>query len=363
MLSSDHYAVLGVAPDADEGTIEAAYRSLCRRYHPDLNPGDPRAHAAFERVRLAYRVLTDAGERERYDRDGRPTADQIEMVGDAGASAIQGDPDGSFAELFRRLCEHSRRTRPLRGRDVHATVKCRLVDAERGRRTTVAVRRLQPCEDCSGRRLVATEQATACSTCGGSGKEIFGRGVLSVAVCCADCAGAGVRSGSGCPVCHASGLTGTVETVAVQIPAGVLDGQELRVAGGGHSGKRGGPSGDLIVAVNVQGHPHFDRHGPHLTTAVPVSISEAILGARVQISTLDGTAWVRIPPGVRNGQELRVRGEGLEMANGRRGDLLATVEIWIPDVVDEDAKRLLREFGERTAKPARTPSERATVQR
>lgn len=363
MLSSDHYAVLGVAPDADKNTIKAAYRSLCRRYHPDLNPGDARAHAAFERVRLAYRVLTDTGERERYDRDGRPTADQIEVVGKAGVSTFQQDREGSFAELFRRLCEHSRRTRPLRGRDVHATANCRLVDAERGRRTTVAVRRLRPCEHCGGRRLVATEHATACSTCSGSGKEIFGHGALSVAVCCADCDGAGVRSGSACPVCHASGLTATVETVAVQIPAGVLDGQELRVAGGGHSGKRGGRSGDLIVAVNVQGHPHFDRRGPHLTTTVPVSISEAILGARVQISTLDGTASVRIPPGVRNGQQLRVLRKGLEMPNGRRGDLLATVEIWLPDIVDEDAKRLIREFGERTAKPARAPTERATVQR
>lgn len=363
MLSSDHYAVLGVAPDADKGTIKAAYRSLCRRYHPELNPGDARAHAAFERVRRAYRVLTDTSKRERYDRDGRPTADRIEVVGKAGASTLGENPDGSFAELFRRLCEHSRRTRPLRGRDVHATVSCRLVDAERGRRTTVAVRRLRPCEHCGGRRLVATEHTTACSTCSGSGKEIFGRGALSVAVCCADCGGAGVRSGSECPVCRASGLTGTIETVAVQIPAGVLDGQQLRIAGGGHSGKRGGPPGDLVVAVNVQGPPHFERQGPHLATTVPVSISEAILGARVQIATLDGTAWVRIPPGVRNGQQLRVRGKGLEMADGRRGDLLATVEIWLPDIVDEDAKRLIREFGERTATPARTPSERATVQR
>jgi molecular chaperone DnaJ len=246
---------------------------------------------------------------------------------------------------------------------VHTSVNCRLVDAERGRRTTVTVRRLQPCEHCSGRRLVATEQATTCSTCGGSGKVVFGRGALSVAVCCADCAGAGLLSGFECPACHASGFTGTVDRVAIQIPAGVLDGQQLRIPGGGHSGKRGGPAGDLIVAVNVQGHPRFDRRGPHLTTTLPVSISEAILGARVQISTPDGTVWVRIPPGARNGQELKVRGKGLEMANGRRGDLLVWVEIWLPDIVDEDAKQLIREFGERTAKPARTPNEHATVPR
>ncbi len=361
MLSRDHYAVLGVAPDADADTVEVAYRRLSRRYHPDLNPGDAQARTAFERIKLAYRVLTDSHERARYDREGRPMADEIEIVGGGGSSADDGE--GSFSELFRRLCEHARRTRPRHGGDVHATVSCRLVDAERGRLTTVEVRRLQPCPDCGGRGLVRTERATACSTCRGAGKEIFGHGALSIAVACADCGGEGIRSGAACPVCHRSGRISVAETVAVQIPAGVLPGQEIRLRGGGHGGKRGGPCGDLIVRVDVQSHPDFERHGPHLTTVLPVSISEAILGARVQVSTLSGTAWARIPPGVRNGRRLRLRGQGLEMPNGRRGDLLAVVEIWIPEVVDEDAKQLIREFGERTSKPARTPTERATVQR
>ena len=362
MLSRDHYAVLGVSPDATDEAIEAAYRSLCRRYHPDLNPGDEGARVAFQRLRQAYGVLTDAGERERYDRSDRQTADRIEIVADAGGSD-RDQPGASFATLFRNLCEHARRTRPLRGGDVHATVTQRLVDAERGRRTTVAVRRLQPCGQCGGRGLVRMEHTAACATCDGCGKETFGQGSLTVAVACADCAATGRRSGVGCPACHASGLTGTEETVALQIPAGVHQGQDLRVSGGGHSGKRGGPPGDLIVTVNVQGHPHFERHGPHLTTTVPVSISEAVLGGRITVATLDGTALLRIPPGVRNGQELRLRGQGLEMANGRRGDLLAAVEIWVPEAVDEDAKRLIREFGERTGRPARTTAERATVQR
>jgi molecular chaperone DnaJ len=362
MLSRDHYAVLGVAPDADTDTIEAAYRRLSRRYHPDLNPGDARAQAAFERIRLAYQVLTDEGERRRYDREGQPVADEIEVIG--VGEVAEGATPTSFPELFRRLCDHARRTRPQRGGDVHATVSCRLADAERGRRTTVEIRRLGACRHCGGRGLVRVGEASACSRCRGSGKEVFARGPLNVAVPCADCGGEGVRRGAPCSRCHASGLCSAVETVAVQIPPGVLDGQEIRVRGAGHLGRRGGPPGDLVVSVRLQDHPHFQRHGPHLVARMPVSVSEAILGGRVTVPTLEGApASARIPPGVRPGQKLRVRGKGLEMANGLRGDLILQVEVWLPDVVDEDAKRLIREFGERTPTPDRPATRRATVQR
>ncbi len=363
MLSRDHYAVLGVAPDADDETIEAAYRRLSRRYHPGLNPGNARAHAAFERIRLAYNVLTDASERQRYDREGRPIADEMHLVGGPQADEPTTSTAG-FPELFRRLCDHARRSRPQRGDDVRATVACRLVDAEVGRRTAVEVRRLIPCDECGGRGRTRIRDAVVCSTCGGVGREIFGRGALSVAVACADCNGDGMRTGSRCTDCQGAGLRGETETIVVQIPAGVLDGQEIRVEGLGHSGLRGGAPGNLIVTVRVQDHPEFERQGPHLTLRVPVSVSEAVLGARIRIPTLGGgTASVRIPPGVQSGQKLRVRGHGLEMANGRRGDLIVVADIWIPQAVDEDAKRLIREFGERTPAPARRRTGRATVPR
>lgn len=361
MLSRDHYAVLGVPPDADDEAIEAAFRRLSRRYHPDLNPGDARARIAFERIKLAYRVLTDERERQRYDREGQPVADQIEVI--AGSAPTDAD-EASFAELFRRLCDHSRRTRPQRGGDVHATVSLRLEDAERGRRIPITVRRLGACPDCGGRGAVRMGETSACAACQGTGKTVFARGTLNVAVACADCGGEGVRRGAPCPDCHASGLLGAYETVAVQIPPGVLDGQEIRVRGAGHRGRRGGPAGDLVVTVRLEGRAGFERHGPHLLTRVPVSISEAVLGGRVPVQALDGsTMTARIPPGARAGQRLRLRGKGLEMANGLRGDLVVELEIWLPEVVDEDAKRLIREFGERTAKPARSGGRRATVPR
>jgi len=360
MLSRDHYAVLGVPPDADLEEIEAAYRRLSRRYHPDLNPGSARARAAYERIRLAYRVLTDERERQRYDREGRPIADDIEVV----TGAPSDGKESSFAELFRSLCDHARRTRPQRGGDVHAKVDFRLADAERGRRIPVQVRRLRPCRHCGGRGVVRMGETSACGTCRGSGKQVFTRGTLSVAVPCADCGGEGVRSGVGCPDCHGVGLASISETVAVQIPAGVLDGQEVRVRGAGHTGRRGGPAGDLIVTIHLRGPDAFERHGPHLLTRVPVSISEAILGGRIPVTALDGsTALLRVPPGARAGQRLRLRGKGLEMPNGLFGDLIVELEVWLPEVVDEDAKRLIREFGERTSKPARGGDGRATVQR
>ena len=361
MLSRDHYAVLGVAPDADHEAIDDAFRRLSRRYHPDVNPGDAQARAAFERLRLAHRVLTDSHERARYDREGRPAADKIEVLGGATEGAAR--DAGSYAELFRQLCDHSRRARPQRGGDIHARVACRLVDAERGRRTTVEVRRLRRCSTCTGSGSLPSANPSPCAVCQGSGNEIFGRGALAVAVPCADCGGEGLNPGAPCGTCHAAGLVGRDETLAIQIPAGVHDGQELRLVGRGHQGRRGGPPGDLIVSVNVQIDPRFERNGPHLAISLPVSISEALLGARVEVPTLDGSAAVRVPPGTRGGNQLRLRGHGLEMPNGRRGDLIAVVDLWLPDTIDEDARGLIREFGERTAAPVRGPNERATVRR
>jgi len=367
MLSRDHYAILGVPPDSDEATIEAAFRRLSRRYHPDLNPGDSRARAAFERIRLAYNVLSNADERAGYDRDGRPATDPIEIIdrGPVKPTEPASPATESYQELFRGLCEHAKRARPQRGDDIHASVSVRLADTERGRRTVVEIKRSVPCLSCAGTgRVRIHHHASPCRTCEGSGKEIFGRGALSVAVACADCGGEGLHAGARCTACHRSGLTSTQQSVAVQIPAGVAEGQVLRMPGGGHHGARGGAAGDLVVTCHVQSDPRFERSGPHLWTTVPVTISEAVLGARVEVQGLDGKAIsMRVPPGARAGQQIRLRGHGLEIADGRRGDLIVSLELWLPDVVDEDAKQAIRDFGERTPKPRRSWAQHATVRR
>lgn len=362
MLSRDHYAALGVAPDADNETIDTAFRRLSRRYHPDLNPGDARAQAAFERLKMAHSILTDSHERARYDSEGRPTAEEIEVL--CSTSVQAKNEAGSYSELFRQLCDHARRVRPQDGSDIHTAVVCQLVDTERGRRTTVEVRRLHRCLGCSGTGRLHTEDSTPCVTCKGSGKEFFSRGQLAVAVTCGDCGGEGLDIGTACKTCHGSGLTARNETLAMQIPAGVQDGQEIRISGGGHQGRHGSPRGDLIATVSVQIDPRFERRGPHLITSVPITVTEAMLGARIEVITLDGTAsLLRVPPATRSGDRLRIRGRGLEMTNGRSGDLIGVVELWLPDAIDEDARRLIREFGDRTAGPGRGQNERATVER
>ena len=362
MLSRDHYAVLGVPLDADDETIDAAFRRLSRRYHPDLNPGDAPAQAAFERLKMAHSILTDSRERARYDSEGRPPAKDIKVL--SSTSTEVKNEARSYADLFRKLCDHAKRTQPNRGHDVYTSVVCQLVDTERGRRTTVEVRRLHRCLDCSGAGRLQTGDNAPCTTCTGSGKEVFGRGPLAVAVACGDCNGEGLQVGATCGACHGSGLTARKETLPVQIPAGVQDGQAIRVNGDGHQGPKGSPPGDLVVTVSVHNDPRFQRRGPHLITSVPITVSEAILGARIELSTIDGSvALLRVPPGTRGGDRLRVRGRGLEMTNGRSGDLIAVIDLWLPDTVDEDARRLIREFGSRTAEPVRARNERATVNR
>ncbi len=363
MLSRDHYAVLGVSPDADAETIEASFRHLSRRYHPDINPGDGRSASAFERIKLAHSVLSDPDARAHYDREGRPAADPLRVAGPDVSVEHGGNNAGSYQRLFRDLRDHAKRSQPQRGGDIHASVSIRLTDVERGRRTTVDIRRLLRCHTCAGSGRIDVRRAAPCLRCHGSGKEVFGRGAMTVAVHCADCDGEGIHRGTECNACQASGLVGSESTVAVRIPTGIVDGHVLRVAGGGHKGVRGGPAGDLLVTCRVLADPRFERRGPHLHGELQLTVSEAILGGRITTPTLDGVANVRVPPGTRNGQKLRVRGHGLEMPNGRRGDLILKVDLWTPETVDEDAKRLIREFGERTLQPPRARNTRDTVRR
>lgn len=364
MLWRDHYATLGVAPDAGRDEVEAAFRHLCRRYHPDLNPGDTRAAAAFERIENAYRVLIDPERRARYDQEGGPELEHSRVAPAADELRVEttSDSGGSFQELFQSLRDHRRRSQVVSGQDLHASTSVPLRQAERGRHTTVAVRRLVSCDGCGGRGHIEAAVVRPCRRCGGTGTEVFTKGALNVSCTCADCGGDGLRPGEQCDRCHGSGLMRVEEIVSVRVPPGVVAGQVIRLPGAGHSGPRGGPAGDLLLTCKVQPHPLFDRHGPNLLCRVPISIAEAVLGGRVAVPTLeDDAAMLRLPPGTQGGQTFRLRGRGLELPDGRRGDLMVTVEVWIPGVVDEDAKQLIREFARRTPEPPRRPESRVTV--
>lgn len=360
MLARDPYATLGVPPTASGEDIEEAYRHLSRRYHPDINPGNPHAAAVFARIEEAHRVLADAELRARYDREGslartphaRGLGLNVRVLPDA-------DDRSSFADLFRRLRDHARRSRPARGEDLHLVVDVPLAQAERGRRVGLAVRRRSPCPHCGGRGRVQLQKTRPCERCNGVGEETFVKGALAVSCPCAGCSGEGVIAGADCERCRGSGLATVNEKVLVRVPPGASDGQEVRVPGAGHAGPGGGPPGDLVARVRLERVPGFERLGPHLRTVLPVGLADAVCGARIEVRTLDGdTASLRVPPLTQNGRELRLRSRGLELPDGRRGDMLVRVEIRIPDIVDEDAKRLLRQLGSRQpARPAGAPVE------
>lgn len=346
MLARDHYATLGVPPDADNAEVERAYLHLSRRYHPDVNPGDPHAAAVFERIESAYQVLADPERRARYDRE-----DAGDRRGDASASELsvrllpESDTRSSYDELFERLREQSRRLGESHGEDVYAVVDVPLAQAERGRRATVRVQRHQPCAECGARGRVRLQQTRPCERCAGSGEETFVKGALSVTCPCGDCSGSGLVSGLPCPVCDGGGRVPGEDTLLVRVPPGVRDGQEVRIGGGGHAGKHGGPAGDLVVRCQVESIPGVRREGPHLMVTLAIGVAEAVLGARLRVATLYGSpAPLRIPPNTQAGSVFRLRGRGLELPDGRRGDMLVRVEITIPEVIDEDAKELIRRF-------------------
>ena len=223
-----------------------------------------------------------------------------------------------------------------------------LAQVERGRRVAVTTMRRRACDSCGGRGRVRLQQKQPCERCDGAGEERFVKGSLSIGCRCSDCGGDGVLAGVLCDDCAGSGLQSGRESVLVRIPPGALSGQEIRVPRAGHAGIHGGESGDLIARVQVEVVPGFEREGPHLRVVVPLSVADAVLGARVDVATLDGEpASLRVPPLTQTGRAFRLRGRGLEMPDARRGDMLVRVEIQIPEMVDEDSKELIREFGAR----------------
>ena len=354
MLARDHYATLGVPPTASQEEIEEAYRHLCRRYHPEINPGDRQAALVFERIEEAYQVLSDPERRARYDREGSLADGLLEQGPDLRVQVLPEGGEGTYAELFRRLRDHARRSRPLRGQDVSAHVEVPLRLAELGRRAYVTVQRREPCRPCGGRGRVELQRHRPCERCGGSGQETFVKGALSISCSCAECGGEGIVAGLPCPDCRGEGTVLKTRKVLVRIPPGVRDGQLVRVTGAGHAGTRGGEPGDLVVRCTVQPVPGFERQGPHLLRTVPITIAEAVLGGKVSVTTLDGeAATVRVPPGTSSGRLLRLRGRGLELPDGRRGDMLVRVEIVVPTLVDEDSKELIRQFAARNPESPR----------
>ena len=335
-FEKDYYATLGVPKDATAKDVTRAYRKLARDLHPDANPGDAAAEARFKEVSAAYDVIGDEERRAEYD--------QVRAMGPVGGSMgggfggpggfSAGFPGGAgfdLGDLFGGLFGgqggggHGGR----RGADLETRLTLSFVEAVEGVTTSVHLVSDAACSTCGGNGARPGTRPTTCSACAGRGVQADDQGPFSFSRPCGSCGGRGQQVDDPCGACRGSGSERRPREVKVRIPAGVDDGQRIRLKGRGEPG-RGGPNGDLFVVVSVEPHARFGRRGDHLTVGVSITYPQAVLGAEVQVPTLDGgTVTLKVPAGTRSGQAFRIRGRGIPAKWGS-GDLLATVEVHVP---------------------------------
>ena len=343
----DYYEVLGVSRSAEEPEIKTAYRKLALQYHPDRNPGNPEAEEKFKEASEAYAVLVDSNKRAQYDRFGHAA------VGGAGFGGFDPNSFQDFSDIFSDLFGFGdifggggrRRSRAQRGADLREDLTIAFEHAVFGTETEIRIRRHEACDACSGSGSAPGKGATTCRSCGGAGQVRYQQGFLTIARTCPTCKGAGSVISDPCAKCHGHGRVLQQRTMPVKIPAGVEDGTRMRFAGQGEAGAFGGPSGDLYVVLHVKEHPFFERDGNNIYCAVPVSITQAALGAEIRIPTLDGEHTLKIPEGTQSGTAFRIRHKGVASLNGHgKGDLFVEVRVQTPTKLTRRQRELLEEL-------------------
>jgi molecular chaperone DnaJ len=358
-FEKDYYQVLGVTQGATDKEISSAYRKLAKQYHPDANPG---AEDRFKEISAAYDVLGNAERRKEYDEVRR-----LGPLGGGFAGAPQGGPFrvedmGDLGDIFGGLFGRGRRRQrgPQRGADLEAELHLSFTDAVNGVTTTVNVPLDERCRTCNGTGAAPGTKMHTCDLCDGRGVLEDNQGLFSLSSVCPKCGGRGTLVDTPCPTCHGTGVERRSRNVKVRIPAGVSDGQRIRVKGRGGPGEGMAPPGDLYVVVRVGKHETFGRRDRNLTLTVPVTYPEAALGTTVTVPTLDEPVTLRVPAGTASGTTLRVRGRGVPAAkNGSKpGDLLVRVEVVVPKELSEDERAALEHLAE-VSGPA--PRERLEV--
>ena len=351
MANRDFYEVLGVSKSASDDEIKKAYRELARKYHPDRNPGDDEAEERFKEIQQAHATLSDADKRKQYDSAGR-------MFGGAGfpGGGGGGFPGGGFAtdigdiftNLFNRGGGPRGPQRTQRGRDLETEVSISFDQAMNGTQITVAVPTSAECGTCHGSGAKPGTSPHVCPRCGGRGIDNESQGFFSISQPCPECGGRGEIIEDPCPTCRGSGIVEETKRFRVNIPAGVHDGSRIRVAGKGEAGFRGGTSGDLYVTVRVAASPVFrQRPDGNLEVELPVSVTEAIQGATVEVPTLNGTKKIKLAPGTQHGTTQRLRGEGPPRTSGDgRGDIHYRVQIDVPGELNDDQREAVEKLAE-----------------
>ena len=348
-FEKDYYAVLGVPSNASEKDLSRAFKKLAKQYHPDANPGNKEAEERFKDISAAYDVLGDAGKRAEYDEVRQMVASGVGpdgaggfgpgFGGFGGGQTFRFETDGGglgdiFGNLFGGGGGGRRRSRtatgPQRGQDLETEIHIGFDDAIQGVTSTVRFRADATCSTCAGSGAAPGTMPETCPQCHGAGTIADNQGPFSFSQVCPTCGGRGQVIPTPCPTCHGRGVEVRAREVKARIPAGVADGQRIRVKGRGGAGANGGPPGDLYVIVHVRPHALFGRSGNDLTLRLPVTFGEATLGADVKVPTLDDAVTVRIPAGTPSGKVLRVRGKGVDGERNKTGDLLVTVDVQIP---------------------------------
>ena len=336
-LRRDYYEVLGVPRRAADKDIKAAYRRLARRYHPDVTGDDPRATERFKEISEAYECLSDPSRRRAYDLFGHPASD---------TGGFDGFKDGfaGVADLFNDLFHRQDPTRPEPGVDVEVELEVSLREAFEGAKKPLDAELLRPCADCQGRGFPEGAKERPCADCAGEGRVKM-PGPLPLRRSCATCQGAGVVREQRCRRCGGKGTARVKERLMVTVPAGVDDGSRLRLKGRGAAGRNGGPPGDLYVRVVVTPDPRFERDGDDLYTQIRVGLKEALLGGSVEVPLPTGVARMTLPAGTQGGQIFRLKDKGFPRLGGKgHGDAFVTVQVRVPKVLDDDAKRLVDEL-------------------
>ncbi|WP_432719275.1 molecular chaperone DnaJ [Jeongeupia wiesaeckerbachi] len=351
MSKKDFYDVLGVNRDAADDDIKKAYRKLAMKYHPDRNPDSKEAEEKFKEAKEAYEILSEPQKRAAYDQYGHAGVDpQAGMGGGFGGGA------GGFADAFSDIFgdifggggqRGGGRSNVYRGADLRYNMEISLEEAARGVEKQIKIPSHDECELCHGSGAKPGTDAKTCHTCGGAGQVRVSQGFFSIQQTCPTCHGSGRYIPDPCRNCHGTGRVQSNKTLAVKIPAGVDEGDRIRLSGEGEPGVNGGPPGDLYVVVHLKAHSVFEREGNDLHCEMPISITVAALGGEIEIPTLDNKARISIPAGTQTGQVFRLRGKGIKgVRSAITGDLMCHVVLETPVSLTSRQKELLKEFEE-----------------
>ena len=350
----DYYEVLGVSKGASDEEIKKAYRKLAKQYHPDLNPGDKEAESKFKEVNEAYEVLSDSDKKARYDQFGHAGVDPNFGGGAGGGSPFQGGVD--FTDIFDSFFgggfaggRRSNPNAPRRGTDGEASLIISFEEAAKGCVKTVTYHQIESCPDCHGTGAAAGTQPKTCSACGGTGQVHISQrtpfGVVQSTKTCDRCHGAGKMIETPCKTCDGKGRVRRQKTLEVTVPAGIADEQILNISGKGNAGANGGPNGDLHVYISVRPHPIFERRGNDVWCEMPITFTQAALGADVVVPTLDGKVSYHIHEGTQPGDVFKLKGKGIQSLQGRsRGDQYVQMTVEVPKNLSKRQKELLSEL-------------------